>query len=248
MKRFNKLWVIPCFFLASCHDVYKTKYQNMKAEEIYKVAHEHMKISAYPEAADEFLEIERQFPYSELAIRGRIMGAYCYYRSNNFREAVRNLKIFIAYHPVHKNIDYAYYLLGMSLLGQITTSQRSTDVTTEARDVFRLIVNRFKTSIYFKDSYEKMRYLNDILANYEMNVGRYYQSDNNFIAALPRFQSVINNHSETAVFSEAIFRVIESLVALGLTNDAVKFYNKYSMLKNDWMKRAAKLLNIVYKH
>jgi len=248
MKRFsNSLVLVSLLLLTACNHTDKMKYKDMSAAEIYRSAHKNMTIGAHHEAAEEFLEIEKQFPYSDLAIRGRIMGAYCYYKSNNYKEAIRNLKIFIAYHPLHDNIDYVYYLLGMSLLAQITTSQRSTDITVESRDVFRGIVHRFPNSIYFKDSYEKMKYLNDILANYEMNIGRYYQLDNNFIAALPRFQSVIKNHADTALLHEAIFRVVESLVALGMIDDAIKFYNKYSSLKNDWMRRAAKLLHIIYK-
>lgn len=247
MKRFSTFAIVSSLFLSSCNHTDRMKYKDMSAAEIYRSAHKNMTLGAVQEAADEFLEIEKQFPYSDLAIRGRIMGAYCYYKAHNFKEAVRNLKIFISYHPLHENIDYVHYLLGMSLLAQITTSQRSTDITTESRNVFRSIVNKFPTSVYYKDSYEKMVYLNDILANYEMNVGRYYQLDNNFIAALPRFQSVIQNHSNTALLPEAIFRVIECLVALGMTEDAKKFYEKYSTIKNHWIKRAANLLRIIRK-
>lgn len=218
----------------------KHNYEIMSAESIYQSAYENMNKKNYHEASEEFLEIEKQYPYSAIAIQGRLMAAYASFLERKYSDSVQILNAFIAYHPIHKKVDYAYFLLGMSYLKQISSSERSSEHSKNARDTFKLLCYKFPNSKYAKEARKKLNYLNDLLANHEMNIGRFYQNNNNFIAAIPRFQNVISSFFYTSLTPEAYYRIVESFLNLGMKQEALVVMKQFLCAdnKNIWKIRA----------
>lgn len=243
MKKSN-VAVFLSSLCVSCGPTVKHNYEMMSAESIYNSAHENMIKKNYHEASEEFLEIEKQHPYSSLAIQGSLMAAYASFLEMKYTNSVQILNTFIAYHPTHKRIDYAYFLLGMSYLKQISSSERSSEHSKNARDTFKLLCSKFPNSKYATEARKKLNYLNDLLANYEMNIGRFYQNNNNFIAAIPRFQNVINSFFYTSLTPEAYYRIIESFLNLGMKNEAMITQKQFLCAdsKNTWKIRANTLI------
>lgn len=250
MKYFKKFTTLACVSLLCVSCSTNTKeYHNMSLYEIYESAYKNMQNGDYKEAAEEFAEVEKQYQYSNWSSNALLMSAYCFYKAHMYADAIQNLKIFQNYHPAHEDIDYAIYMLATCNLVQISSSERSSDNSVEARENFRLLMRKFPQSKYYSEAKNKLVFLNNILANYEMNIGRFYQKKSNYIAAIPRFQNVISNYFYTILMPEAYYRIIESFIALGLPEIALEFKKQFNELEgNTWFQKADILLNKYTKH
>jgi len=176
----------------------------------------------YEDAATAFVEVERQHPYSIWATKAQVMAAYSHYENNDYDDAIVAIDRFIQLHPGNRDIAYAYYLKGLSYYEQITDVQRDQEVTRQATASLREVANRFPNTKYARDARFKIDLARDHLAGKEMSVGRYYLRQQHHLAALNRFKQVIADYQQTTHVPEALYRVVEINVMLGLMAEARK--------------------------
>jgi outer membrane protein assembly factor BamD len=190
--------------------------------ELYNEALDLMDEGNYQQAARSFEEVERQHPYSEWATRAQLMSAYAFYEGNQYDEAVAAAQRFIDLHPGHKDVAYAYYLIGVSHYEQMSDVGRDQKMTEEALQTFDELIRRFPDSTYARDATLKVDLARDHLAGKEMEIGRYYLRQGKYVAAINRFQNVIERYQTTTHVPEALHRLTEAYLALGVQQEARK--------------------------
>ena len=195
-------------------------YFEQPVETLYNNAMDLMLSNNFTLAAIAFDDVERQHPYSVWATKAQIMTAYSYYQSNQYDEAILAAKRFINLHPGHRDVDYAYYLVAISYYEQISDVGRDQKMTELAFDSLDEVVRRFPDSDYARDAVLKINLTRDHLAGKEMEIGRYYQNNGQHIAAINRFRIVIDKYQTTSHVPEALLRLTESYLALGVTDEA----------------------------
>ena len=173
-------------------------------------------------AAALFDEVERQHPYSPWARRAQLMSAFSYYVARDYNKAVASAQRFLSIHPGNKDAPYAYYLIGLSYYEQISDIQRDQKVTDQALTALREVDRRFPQTEYAADARLKIDLVRDHLAGKEMEIGRYYQRSGKWIAAQIRFQNVVDTYQTTSHTPEALYRLTETSLALGIKSEAVK--------------------------
>ena len=171
-------------------------------------------------AAPKFEEVERQHPYSALAIRSQIMAAWSFYEGNDYDRAVAALNRFIELNPASEFVEYALYLKALSYYEQIVDVERDATMTLLATQAFETLVRRFPQGTYARDAQLKIDLTRSHLAGKEMAVGRYYLNNQFYSAALRRFRIVIDTYDTTNQVPEALHRSAEAYLALGLTREA----------------------------
>ena len=171
-------------------------------------------------AAPKFEEVERQHPYSALAVRAQIMAAWSFYQGNDYARAVATLDRFVELNPASEFVEYAYYLKALSYYEQIVDVERDAAMTQLAMQAFEELVRRFPEGPYARDAYLKIDLTRSHLAGKEMAVGRYYLNNQFYSAALRRFHVVIETYDTTNQVPEALHRSAEAYLALGLIEDA----------------------------
>lgn len=206
--------------LVSCSDSDEELMAQMPVEQLYNMAKDEMDKGSYNQAAKTFAEVERQHPYSEWSLKAQLMSAYCYYEAKKYQEAIESYNVFIQLHPGHDNIPYAYYMVGLCNYEQIPTVHRDQAVTQKAEDSFREVLNRFPDSPYARDAKFKLDLLRDHLAGKEMDVGRYYLRQRSYLAGVNRFKVVVDQFQTTSHVPEALHRMVECYLALGLPDQA----------------------------
>lgn len=167
-----------------------------------------------------FEEVERQHPYSVWANKAMLMAAYTRYRTRKFDDAIIGLERFIRLHPGSRDITYAYYLRALSYYEQIADIHRDQAATRLAMDALGEVVRRFPESEYAADARLKIDLTRDQIAGHEMAVGRWYEQRKEYQAAISRFNKVIRDYQTTSHVPEALHRLTESYLALGLTEEA----------------------------
>jgi outer membrane protein assembly factor BamD len=172
------------------------------------------------DAARAFEEVERQHPYSEWATRAQLMSAYAFYEANDYDEAVAAAQRFIDLHPGNQDVAYAYYLIGMSHYEQISDVGRDQNMTELALEAFDELIRRFPDSRYARDAEIKVDLARDHLAGKEMEIGRYYLRRGRYVAAINRFNNVIDQYQTTTHVAEALHRLTECYLALGIPEEA----------------------------
>ena len=171
-------------------------------------------------AAPQFEEVERQHPYSDLAVRAQIMAAWSFYQDNNYPRAIASLDRFIELNPADDMVEYAYYLKALSYYEQIVDVERDAEMTLLALNAFDDLLLRYPDSIYGRDARLKADLARSHLAGKEMAVGRFYAERGYYAAALRRFERVIRDHQTSNQVPEALYRMVESYLALGLVDEA----------------------------
>jgi outer membrane protein assembly factor BamD len=174
----------------------------------------------YATAGDQFNAVEQNYPYSTWAVNAQLMSGYAQYLQNKYTDALGTLDRFIQLHPAHRDIAYAYYLRALCYYEQIADIQRDQRGTEQAMNALREVVNRFPDTSYARDAQLKIDLCNDHLAGKEMEIGRYYQGQHLYTAAIGRFQRVVNDFQTTNHVPEALARLVEVYLALGLKDDA----------------------------
>jgi outer membrane protein assembly factor BamD len=172
------------------------------------------------DAAKLFEEIERQHPYSAIEPQSEIMAAYAYYRNDKYDDAITALDHFLDLHPGNKNAAYAYYLKALCYYEQIVDVQRDQKETELALDALNEVVNRFPNTPYARDARLKIDLTRDHLAGKEMTVGRYYEKQKLYLAAINRYRRVIEMYQTTSQTPEALLRLTECYLALGVNEEA----------------------------
>ena len=211
-----------CFALAACggQKSAEVDYEDRPVEEIYNKAFEELERGNLILAAGEFDEVERQHPYSLWARRAMVMAAYTYYLQNKYDEAIITARRFLSLYPGNTQAPYAYYLIAMSYYERIADVKRDQSTTRHARDALLDIVRRYPDSDYARDAALKLDLTHDHLAGGEMDVGRYYLNKGQFLAAAGRFRSVIENYPRTTHVPEALHRLTEVYLSLGVESEA----------------------------
>ncbi|MBI2717514.1 MAG: outer membrane protein assembly factor BamD [Rhizobiales bacterium] len=174
----------------------------------------------YISAVKAFAEVERQYPYSAWATKALIMQAYANYQAGNFDDAINASNRFITLHPGHKDAPYAYYLIALSDYNRINDTRRDQTTTQKALNELEEIERRFPGTAYAEDAGRKAIMAKDHLAGKEMEVGRYYYAQGSYLAGINRFKKVVTDYQNTSQTPEALYRLTEGYMALGVVSEA----------------------------
>ena len=191
-------------------------------EGLYAAGVENLQARRFQQAVDLFGQVERDHPYSAWATNSKLMAAYGDYMRNRYTEAIGALDRFIQLHPAHRDVAYAYYLRALSYYEQIADAQRDQRGTEQAMVALQDVVNRFPDTAYARDARLKIDLARDHLAGKEMNIGRFYQRQRLYGAAIGRFRRVVEDYQTTNHVPEALHRLTEIYLALGVTEEARK--------------------------
>ena len=193
---------------------------NVPVEELYNRGVDSMNAKKYGTASQQFDLVEQNFPYSAWAVNAQLMQGYSLYLQQHYTDAIGTLDRFIQLHPAHRDIAYAYYLRSLCYYEQISDIQRDQKSTQEAITALQEVVNRFPDSAYARDARLKIDLCRDHLAGKEMEIGRYYERQHLYTAAINRFQRVVDDYQTTNHVAEALHRLTEIYLKLGLVNEA----------------------------
>ncbi|MBX3594242.1 outer membrane protein assembly factor BamD [Sphingomonas sp.] len=189
---------------------------------LYTAAKDRLDKGQYKIAAALFDEVERQHPYSIWARRAQLMGAFSYYLDRNYTQAIQSAQRFLAVHPGNRDAPYAYYLIALSYYEQISDVTRDQKISQQALDALSELNRRYPNTRYAADARLKIDLVRDHLAGKEMEVGRYYQVRGQWLAAIIRFRTVVDDYQTTTHTPEALMRLTESYLALGVKDEARK--------------------------
>ena len=214
-------YLVPLLLaLQACSGDEGPLYVERPVEELYNGALTNLEQGNWQQAAEGFDEVERQHPYSVWATKAQLMAAYSYYQSNKYDDAILAADRFISLHPGNKDIAYAYYLKAISYYEQIVDVGRDQANTERALQSLEEVVRRFPNTEYARDARLKIDLARDHLAGKDMEIGRFYQKQNLYLAAILRYRSVVENYQTTSHIPEALMRLVECYVALGVDSEA----------------------------
>ncbi|QOL80690.1 outer membrane protein assembly factor BamD [Pseudooceanicola spongiae] len=218
--------VLMAAMLAGCGqqapgiDNSSTSMESFTAEQIFERGEFEMDRRRYADAAKYFSEIERLYPYSEWAKRALIMNAFAQHRGKNYEESRAAAQRFLDFYPTDEDAAYAQYLLALSYYDQIDEVGRDQGLTFQALQALRQVIERYPDSEYARSAILKFDLAFDHLAAKEMEVGRYYLRRDHFSAAINRFRVVVEEFQTTSHTPEALHRLVEAYLSLGLTDEA----------------------------
>lgn len=245
MKKFSLVFVCLLSFslLTSCSTTKDEEHKS--AEELYNTGYKQLNKTSYNKAAETFEKIELEHPYSKWATKAKLMGAYAYYKEQKYDDAIMSLDRFIKFHPGNKDIAYAYYMKGLCYYEQITGVEKDQENTELALQAFQQVIIRFPNTKYATDAKLKIDLTYDHLAGQEMEIGRFYLTQHNYLSALNRFSVVVNHYQTTSHIEEALYRQAEIYKLLGLpkeSQDAIKVLG-HNYPDSKWYQDALKLKN-----
>lgn len=200
----------------------ENQYVERPVEALYNIAGTELDKRDYTEAIAMFNEVERQHPYSEWARRSTLMSAFAAYRARRYPEAIETAERYIGLHPGTDGAAYAYYLVAISHFEQIVDVGRDQRTTELAKAGLEDVVRRFPDSEYAKDARLKIDMVDDQLAGKEMEIGRWYLRRNQHLSAINRFRTVVEDYQTTSHAAEALHRLVESYLSVGLNGEAEK--------------------------
>jgi outer membrane protein assembly factor BamD len=217
------LWLL-CLPLAACsHDKNKEAEKAPDpVEKMYSHAAAELDIGNYSSAAKEFDAVEQNYPYSQWATRAQLMAGYAHYKNLKYDDALLALDRFIELHPGDDNIAYAYYLKSLCYYEQISDVRRDQKMTENALDALKQVKQRFPDTPYARDAALKVDLTLDHLAGKEMEIGRYYLDRKMYQAAINRFSKVVEQYQTTTQVPEALERLTEAYLGLGIKDEARK--------------------------
>lgn len=211
-----------CALLLAACSSNKDDYVEKPVEELYNAGVDALVEGRYATAAKEFDEVDRQHPYSVWATKAQLMAAYAQYQNNKYDDAIVALDRFIQLHPSNRDTAYAYYLKALCYYEQISDVQRDAKMTELALRALDEVVRRFPDTAFARDARLKLDLTYDHLAGKEMEVGRFYLKRGQHVGAINRFKVVIDKYQTTSHVPEALHRIVESYLALGLVEEARK--------------------------
>jgi outer membrane protein assembly factor BamD len=210
--------------LSACsHSVVGTKdaYENdQPAADLYNRGLADMNKGKYRDAVKQFNEVDRQHPYSEAARKALILSVYSSFQRRQYQDAIATGNRYLTLYPGSPDAAYAQYLIGRSYFAQIRDITRDQEVTKQAITAFQQLVSQYPDSEYVDDAQQKMLVAKDQLAGKEMQVGRYYLERREYVAAINRFRTVVTDYQSTRHVEEALERLVEANLAMGLVNEA----------------------------
>jgi len=192
------------------------------ADKLYAQGVDHLQKGDYDRAAQDFNAEEENYPYSVWASHAELLAGYAQYKQQNYDDAISTLTRFIGLHPASPEAAYAYYLKALCYYEQIEDVQRDQTTTYEAIQTLQDVINRFPDSAYARDARIKLRLAYNRLAGHDMEIGRFYEKQHLYAAAVGRFQDVATNYQTTTYAPEALERLVECYLDLGLSDAAVR--------------------------
>jgi outer membrane protein assembly factor BamD len=214
------LFCLSVPLLAGCGDDKKDTGPVPAVETLYNNGLDAMHDRRYGTASQQFNQLEQNYPFSSWAVNSQIMQAYSQYLQNKYTDAIATLDRFIQLHPVHPEIAYIYYLRALCYYEQIADIQRDQKGTEQAMSALQEVVTRFPNTPYANDARLKIDLCRDHMAGKEMEIGRYYMNQQMYQAAIGRFQRVVDEYQTTNHVPEALARIVEIYLTLGLRDQA----------------------------
>ena len=220
-------------------------YVERPVEVLYNSAAKELDTRDYEEAIQLFNEVERQHPYSEWARRSTLMSAFAAYQSRRYDDAIGTAQRYISLNPGSEEAAYAYYLVATSYFEQIVDVGRDQRTTELAKASLDELLRRFPTTEYAKDAQLKMDMVDDQLAGKEMEIGRYYLRREEHLPAINRFRKVVTDFDTTTHTPEALYRLVEAYMSVGLKGEALAAAAVlgYNHPESDWYKTAYGMMN-----
>ncbi len=248
-------FLLLIFFSFSCtkekeiKSVISEKSLDLQVLEAYKIGVESLERGDAVFAARKFNEAEILFPQSEWAPKSALMAAYAYYTQDYYEDAIAELQRFIKVYPLYKDLDYAYYLMGVSFYETIIDEKKDLQTIVNSKETFEYLIKNFPNTEYALDAEFKLDLINDTLASKEMYIGRYYFDKKKWIPAINRFRNVIDDYETTVYTEEALHRLVEVHYTIGLTDEAEKYANLlgYNYQSSEWYERSYRVFNKKYK-
>ena len=222
-----------------------TAYVARDVDTLYAAAQARLDRGETRQAAALFDEVERQHPYSPWARRAQLMSAFSYYVARDYQKAVQSAQRFLSIHPGNKDAPYAYYLIAISYYEQISDVTRDQRITQQAKTALTEVVRRYPQTRYAADARLKLDLVEDHLAGKEMTIGRSYQRSGRWLAATLRVRNVVDNYQTTSHSPEALYRLVESYLSLGIPEEAQKAAAVLgaNYPGSDWYQKAYRLMN-----
>ena len=254
----NKFFLFIILFTAlfSCtkkeglkESIIKEKSLDLQVLEAYQEGIKNLESGDVIYAAKKFNEAEILFPQSEWAPKSALMAAYSYYTQDYYGDTIAELERFLRVYPLSKNLDYVYYLLGVSYYEQIVDEKKDLQSITNAKKYFKILIKNYPDTKYSLDAEYKIELVNDTLAAKEMYIGRYYFDKKKWIPAINRFKYVIDNYDTTVYAEEALHRLVEVHYLLGLEDEATKYANLlgYNYQSSIWYKKTYSIFDKKYE-
>jgi len=248
-------FLVLIVLLSSCskdvakENLIKEKSLELQVIEAYQEGMEALEGGDVLFATKKFNEAEILFPQGKWAPKSSLMAAYSYYTQDYYGDAVAELDRFIKVYPLHKNLQYAYYLLAICYYEQIVDEKKDLQSILNAKKNFKIIINKYPNTEYAIDAEFKLDLINDILAAKEMYIGLYYFDKKKWIPAISRFREIIDNYNTTIYAEEALHRLVEVHYTLGLVDEAEKYAQLlgYNFQSSKWYENSYSLFNKNYK-
>jgi len=248
-------FLVLIVLLSSCskdvakENLIKEKSLELQVIEAYQEGMEALEGGDVLFATKKFNEAEILFPQGKWAPKSSLMAAYSYYTQDYYGDAVAELDRFIKVYPLHKNLQYAYYLLAICYYEQIVDEKKDLQSILNAKKNFKIIINKYPNTEYAIDAEFKLDLINDILAAKEMYIGLYYFDKKKWIPAISRFREIIDNYNTTIYVEEALHRLVEVHYTLGLVDEAEKYAQLlgYNFQSSKWYENSYSLFNKNYK-
>ena len=256
MNLFNSLILVSLIlFFTSCSketvkkNIIKEKSLDAQVLEAYKEGKIALEEGDVMFAAKKFNEAEILFPQSEWAPKSALMAAYSYYIQDYYSDVISELERFLKIYPYYKDLDYVYYLLGVSYYEQIVDEKKDTQSIITAKKIFELLIEKYPNSDYAVDASYKMDLINDILASKEIYVGRYYYDKKKWIPAINRFKTVLDKYDTTIYTEEALHRLVEVHYTIGLKEEAKKYARllSYNYQSSKWYEKTYSIFDKKYE-
>jgi len=253
----NKFFLFIALFaiLISCskeeikESIIKEKSLDLQVLEAYQEGMKSLETGDVLYAAKKFNEAETLFPQSEWAPKSALMAAYAYYTQDYYSDTIAELERFIRVYPLSKNLDYVYYLLGISYYEQIVDEKKDLQSIIKAKEYFKIVSKNYPNTNYSLDAEYKIDLVNDTLASKEMYIGRYYFDKKKWIPAINRFRTVIDDYETTIYAQEALHRLVEVHYILGLKDEAKKYAKLlgYNYQSSKWYEKSYSVFDKEYK-
>ncbi len=216
----------------------------LSAEEMYAKGLKDMEKGRNQSAVEQFSDLERTYPYSPLATKAEIMSAYTNYKHEKYDDALSALDRFVKLHPGNEDAPYAYYLKALCFYDQISDVTRDQSYTQYAKTSLEEVISRFPDSQYAQDAKLKLDLVVDHLAGKEVEIGRFYLKQHYYISAINRLKIVLEKYNTTSHTPEALHRMVEAYMSMGLRQEAIKYAAVlgYNYPGNKWYKRSYELI------
>ncbi|WP_421722854.1 outer membrane protein assembly factor BamD [Bauldia sp.] len=205
----------------------------------------YMNAGNFGDAIKSFDEVDRQHPYTEWARKSLVMSAYASYRRRDYNTAIATANRYLTLYPGNEDAAYAQYIMGQSYFAQVKDVTRDQETTIKAMRAMEEITTRYPESEYAADARKKVIATRDQLAGKEMQVGRYYLERREYVAAINRFDVVVKDYPETRHVEEALQRLVEANLAMGLVREAqtAAAVLGHNFPNSSWYKDAYELLD-----